>query len=111
MIISVIALVLSFILLIVGFVGAGNSAMDNFNSFGENNGINVDVSGVQNTASGIVMFIAHRREITAYTSQQVMSLAQKWIEKMASTVGNAMRTIVKELAKNMKQGINEANKE
>ena len=146
LIIGVITLVLSFILLIVGFVGAGNSAMDgfnsmssnmmdNFNSFGENNGINVDVSGVQNTASGIfgniglfaigsfmltigfgltiaggiVMFIAHRREITAYTAQQVMPLAQEGIEKMAPTVGSAMGTIGKELAKGIKQGINEAN--
>ena len=146
LIIGVITLVLSFILLIVGFVGAGNSAMDgfnsmssnmmdNFNSFGENNGINVDVSGVQNTASGIfgniglfaigsfmltigfgltiaggiVMFIAHRREITAYTTQQVMPLAQEGIEKMAPTVGSAMGTIGKELAKGIKQGINEAN--
>lgn len=120
-----------------GFDSMGSNMMDNFNSFGENNGINIDVSGVKNTASGIfgniglfaiggfmltigfgltitggiVMFIAHRREITAYATQQVMPLAQEGIEKMAPTVGSAIGTIGKELAKGIKQGINDANKE
>lgn len=148
LIVGIVTLVVSFILLIVGFVGAGNSAMngfnsmsnemiDNFNSFGDgNNGINIDVSGMQDTTSGIfgniglfaigsfmltigfgltiaggiVMFIAHRREITAYTTQQVMPIAQEGIQKMAPTVGSAMGTIGKELAKGIKEGINEADK-
>lgn len=148
LIVGIITLVVSFIMLIVGFIGAGNSAMngfnsmsnemiDNFNSFGNgNDSINIDASGVQNTASGIfrniglfaignfmltigfgltiaggiVMFIAHRREITAYTTQQVMPLAQEGIQKMAPTVGSAMGTIGKELAKGIKEGINEADK-
>ena len=140
---GIITLVVSFILLIVGFVGAGNSAidgfnsmstnmMDNFNSFGDNNGINVDVSGVQNTASGIfgniglfaigsfmltigfgltiaggiVMFIAHRREITAYATQQVMPVAQEGIEKIAPTIGNAAGTIAKGITSGIKEGLN-----
>lgn len=149
LIVGIVTLVVSFILLIVGFVGVGNSAMngfnsmgngmiDNFNSFGNgNNGINIGVSGMQDTTSGIfgniglfaiesfmltigfgltiaggvVMFIAHRREITAYTTQQVMPVAQEGIQKMAPTVGSAMGTIGKELAKGIKEGINEANKE
>jgi len=147
LIVGIVTLVVSFILLIVGFVGAGNSAMngfnsmsnemiDNFNSFGDgNNGIKIDVSGMQDTTSGIfgniglfaigsfmltigfgltiaggiVMFIAHRREITAYTTQQVMPIAQEGIQKMAPTVGSAMGTIGKELAKGIKEGINEAD--
>ncbi|MGN1355108.1 MAG: hypothetical protein ACI4WP_00365 [Bacilli bacterium] len=149
LIVGIVTLVVSFILLIVGFVGAGNSAMDgfnsmsnemidNFNSFGNgNNGINIDVSGMQDTTSGIfgniglfaigsfmltigfgltiaggiVMFIAHRREITAYTTQQVMPVAQEGIQKMAPTVGSAMGTIGKELAKGIREGINEADKQ
>lgn len=149
LIVGIVTLVVSFILLIVGFVGAGNSAMngfnsmsnemiDNFNSFGNgNNGINIDVSGMQDTTSGIfgniglfaigsfmltigfgltiaggiVMFIAHRREITAYTAQQVMPVAQEGIQKMAPTVGSAMGTIGKELAKGIREGINEADKQ
>lgn len=148
LIVGIVTLVVSFILLIVGFVGDGNSAMDgfnsmsnemidNFNSFGNgNNGINIDVSEMQDTTSGIfgniglfaigsfmltigfgltiaggiVMFIAHRREITAYTTQQVMPVAQEGIQKMAPTVGSAMGTIGKELAKGIREGINEADK-
>ena len=44
---------------------------------------------------------------TAYTTQQVMPVAQEGIEKMAPTIGSA----AKEIAKGIKQGINEANKE
>jgi uncharacterized membrane protein len=111
-----------------------NDVMNNFNSMG-NADINVDFSGVQNTASGmfgniglfaigsfmltigfgltiaggVVMFIAHRREITAYATQQVMPLAQEGIEKMAPTLGDAAGTIGKSIAKGIKEGINEAN--
>lgn len=46
-----------------------------------------------------------RREITAFTAQQVMPVAQEGIEKMAPTAGNA----VKEIAKGIKEGINEAD--
>ena len=147
LIIGIVIMIISIILLIVGFIGAGNSAMDGFNSIGNgimndfnsmgNSGINIDISGVQNTTSGIfgniglfalgsfmltigfgltvaggiVMFIAHRREITAYTTQQVMPLAQEGIQKMAPTVGSAIGTIGKELAKGIREGINEADKE
>ena len=141
LIIGIITIVIS--LLVVGFIGAGNSAMNgfnsisnemsnNFNSFGNiNDGISANVNEVQNTASGIfgnigmfaiggfmltigfgltiaggiVMFIAHRREITAYTTQQVMPIAKEGIEKMTPTVGNA----VKEIAKGIKKGMNEAD--
>ena len=58
----------------------------------------------------IVRFlIGNRREITAYTVQQTMPLAQEGIEKMAPTIGSAVGTIGKELAKGIKEGINEAD--
>lgn len=143
LIIGIITLIISFALLIVGFVGTGNSAMNSFNSMSndmingfnsfENSTIDVGVSEIQNTTSGIfenmglfaiggfmlvigfgltisggvVMFIAHRREIATYATQQVMPLAQEGIEKMAPTIGRAAGKI----AKDIKQGINEANKE
>ena len=115
-----------------GFNSISNEMSNNFNSFGNiNDGISANVSEVQNTASGIfgnigmfaigsfmltigfgltiaggiVMFIAHRREITAYTTQQVMPIAKEGIEKMTPTVGNA----VKEIAKGIKEGMNEAD--
>ena len=63
--------------------------------------------------SGIISLalylFAKRREITAFTVQQTMPLAQEGIEKMAPTVGGAVGTIGKEIAKGIKEGINEAN--
>ena len=56
-------------------------------------------------AGGVTMFIGHRREITAFTVQQTMPVAQEGIEKMAPTVGSA----AKEIAKGIKEGINEAD--
>ena len=57
-------------------------------------------------AGSIVMFIAHRREITAYTTQQVMPIAQQGIEKITPTVANAASSI----AKGISQGIQEGKK-
>ena len=117
-----------------GFNSANNDIINNFGSF-NGDGFNVNFDEVENTASGIfgniglfaiggflssigfiltiaggiAMFISHRREITAYTVQQTMPLAQEGIEKMAPTVGSAAGTIGKELAKGIKEGINEAD--
>ncbi len=135
LIVGIITLVISFILTFVGFMGAGNSFVNGFNSFvnssiKESNDIQTAASGIFGNiwllaigsfmttigfgltiAGGIVMFIAHRRKIAAYTTQQVMPVAQEGIQKMAPTVANAMGTIGKELAKGIKEGINEADKE
>lgn len=115
-----------------GFDSMENNIINDFNSI-EGNPIRVNVNSAQNHASGVfgniglfalggfmltigfgltvvggvVIFIAHRREITAYTTQQVMPVAQEGIEKMAPTIGKA----ASEIAKGIKQGINEANKE
>ena len=58
---------------------------------------------------GLVLrfLIGNRREITAYTTQQVMPVVQESAEKMAPTAGK----VAKELAKGIKEGINEANEE
>ena len=53
------------------------------------------------------MIIAHRREIAAFTTQQVMPVAKEGINGMASTIGNAAG----EIAKGIKKGLNEADKE
>ena len=58
--------------------------------------------------SGALYLVSKKREITAFTVQQTMPIAQEGIEKMAPSVGGA----VKEVAKGIKEGINEAdNKE
>ena len=54
-----------------------------------------------------IYIFAKRREIMVFSTQQVMPVAQEGIDKMAPTVGNA----AKELAKGIKEGINEADKE
>ena len=56
-----------------------------------------------------VFMFAKRREITAFTVQQTMPLAQEGIEKMAPTIGNAAGTIGKGIAKGIKEGINGAD--
>ena len=60
------------------------------------------------TVAPIYIF-SKRREIVAFTTQQVMPVAQEGIEKMAPTIGSAAGTIGKELAKGIKEGINEAD--
>ena len=56
---------------------------------------------------GMIMFVAHRREIAAFTTQQVMPVAKEGINEMAPTIGN----VASEVAKGIKKGLNEANKE
>ena len=60
-------------------------------------------------ASGMISFsvymISKRRELLAFSAQQVMPVAQEGIEKMAPTIGSAVGTMGKELAKGMKEGL------
>ena len=58
------------------------------------------------TSCSIYLF-AKRREIIAFTAQQVMPVAQEGIEKMAPTVGNAAGTIGKSIAQGITSGIKE----
>ena len=55
------------------------------------------------------MFISHRREITAYTTQQVMPVAQEGIEKMTPTVADAAGSIAKSVSKGIQEGKKEAD--
>ena len=55
--------------------------------------------------SGFIFMVAKRRHILAFSAQQVMPVAKEGIEKMAPTVGGA----AKEIAKGIKEGINEAD--
>ena len=54
-----------------------------------------------------IYFFAKRREIVAFTAQQVMPVAQEGIEKMAPTVGNAAGEIAKGIKKGLKDSDNE----
>ena len=57
--------------------------------------------------SGAIFIFGKRRKITVFTAQQVMPVAQEGIKKMAPTIGNAEG----ELAKGIKKGLNDADKE
>jgi len=128
MIIGVILLVVGFIFIISGFLGFGNQFSSGielgqeginpkgiFSSFG---GFALGgfmlVPGLFLTSVGFILrvLIGNRREITAYAAQQVIPVAEEGIEKITPTVEKAAGNISKEIAKGIKEGINEAdNKE
>lgn len=55
--------------------------------------------------SGTVYMTAKRRDILAFSAQQVMPLAQEGIEKMAPTIGRAGSSIAKELSKGLAESM------
>ena len=57
--------------------------------------------------AGSIYMFSKRREIAAFTAQQVMPVAKEGIDEMAPTIGNA----VGEIAKGIKKGLNDADKE
>lgn len=59
--------------------------------------------------SGSIYMFAKRREITAFTAQQVMPVAQEGIEKMAPTVGNAAGSIAQGITKGIKEGLKDSD--
>lgn len=133
LIIGIIVLVLGIFLIIFGFMGAGNTAVNGIGAASDNI---FDMSGMKQTASGmfgsvglfaiggfmnvigfgltvaggIIMLIAHKREITAYTIQQTMPVAKEGIEKMAPTIGDAAGTIAQGITKGIKEGLNNEEK-
>jgi len=56
--------------------------------------------------SGFIYSTAHGREINAFYAQQQIPIAQEGMEKMAPSMGNA----AKEIAKGIKQGLNDEEK-
>ena len=55
----------------------------------------------------IYMFIK-RREILAFTAQQVMPVAQEGIEKMSPTIGKAAGSVAEEITKGIKEGLKDS---
>lgn len=55
--------------------------------------------------SGGLYLIYKRREITVFTTQQTMPIAQEGIDKMAPTIGNAAGTIAGSVAEGITKGI------
>ncbi len=115
LIIGVCILALGFIFLVLGFLGFGSvfGGVDDMQRVGKGifggfglmalGGILDSIGSTVILIGGVIMFIAHRREITAFTTQQVMPVAKEGIEKMAPTVG----VVAKEITKGIKEGLNE----
>lgn len=57
--------------------------------------------------AGSIYMFGKRREIAAFTTQQVMPIAKEGINEMAPTIGN----VAGEIAKGIHNGINESDKE
>jgi hypothetical protein len=51
--------------------------------------------------SGFIFLISKRREIAAFSAQQMIPVVQESAEKMAPTIGN----VAKEIAKGVKEGL------
>lgn len=114
LIVGIITLIIGFILLVTGFIEAGNGITNGFGgsltgtssifgSFGffAIGGFMLTIGMGICGFGGILMLIGHRREITAYTTQQVMPVAKEGLEEMAPTI----KVVSKEIAKGIKEGI------
>lgn len=122
LIIGVITLVVSFIILALGFLGFGGTFINGVNNSPEAGQIAKGVIGgiglfalggiinsigfLLTVSGGMILFIAHRREITAYTTQQVMPIAKEEIEKITPTVANAAGSIAESISKGIENGKN-----
>ena len=124
LIVGICMLILGFVFLVLGFAGFGKTGISAASETGLNSeqtakgvlggfglfalGGFLDTFGLFVTGiGGMIMFMAHRREITAFTTQQVMPVAKEGIDEIAPTIGN----VAGEIAKGIKKGLNEANKE
>ncbi len=127
LIVGIIVFIIGGVIMVLGFMGIGSTAsnaMNTVDTYGFDNSAGETAKGVLGSfglialggfinfvgtglliAGGVVMIVSHRREITAYTTQQVMPVAQEGIDKMAPTIGRAAG----EIAKGIKQGLNEAD--
>lgn len=56
--------------------------------------------------SGSIYIFTKRREIAAFTVQQIMPVTQEGIEKMSPTIGNAAETIARGITKGIKDSDN-----
>ena len=119
LIVGIILLVISIGLVIVGAVGFGNNALiDNERGVLSSMGF-FAVGSFMSVFSfaivcvgGMMLFISHRREITAYTTQQVMPIAKEGVEEMtpvakkaAEEMAPAAGKVAEEEAKGIKKGL------
>ena len=115
--------ILGMVLLIIGFSGFGKSGMEmvsesNLNPMQTAKGAYGDmglfalgglfgVFGLFIAGIGVMMtVVTYRREIVAFTTQQVMPVAKEGVNEMAPTIGN----VASEITKGIKKGLDESKK-
>lgn len=127
LIIGIVILILGIVAIIFGFTGFGNTFVNGIESADAVDGDDTQMFkgifgsfgfvalggfmsfiGFTMTIIGLSLIItSHRREISAYTTQQSMPIMQEGIEKITPTVADAAGTI----AKSINNGINDSNKD
>ena len=129
LVIGILMLVLGIVFLVLGFSGFGKTGIDAVSSSRLNSGQFTKgifsgfglfaLGGLLNTfglfVTGIgvmILFMAHRREIVAFTTKQVMPVAKEGINEITPTIGNAMENFAEHISKGIKKGLkDEDNKE
>jgi len=121
LIVGLILFVLSIVLIVAGSITFGStvvtenagSALGGMGLFAIGGFLSV-FSFAMAGVGGMILFIAHRREITAYTTQQIMPVAKEGIEEMTPTMSKvaedmapAAGKVAKEVAKGIKEGLDE----
>ena len=119
LIVGLILFILSIGLIVAGSITFGstvvtenaNSALGGMGLFAIGGFLSVFGFGMAGVG-GMILFIAHRREITAYTTQQVLPIAKEGIEEMTPTMSKAAENmapaagkVAKEVAKGIKEGL------
>ena len=110
LIVGLVLFVISIALIVIGSINFGNSAISN-NEKTALTGMGLFAIGSFGSvfsfaivgAGAMCLMVAHRREITAYTTQQVMPIAKEGTEEMAPAAGK----VAEEITKGIKKGLSE----
>ena len=121
LIVGLVLLAVSIALIIIGSVSFGNNALGenergilgSMGLFAIGSFMSVFSFAIA-AAGGMCLMVAHRREITAYTTQQVMPIAKEGIEEMTPTMKKtaeemapAAGKVAEEITKGVKRGLKE----
>ena len=110
LIVGLILVAVSIALIVIGAFNFGNNAL-NENERGVLGGMGLFAIGsfmsvfsfALASVGAICLMVAHRREITAYTTQQVIPVVKEGAEEMAPAAGK----VAEEITKGIKKGLDE----
>lgn len=127
LIVGIILFILGIVLIALGFTGFGSTISDGiqsadldnidnnqmakgiFSSFGlfAGGGFITVLGFSAITTGGIILRVAHGREIAAYTTQQAMPVVKETASEVTPVVASAAGAIAKEVSKGIKEGMKE----